>query len=84
MSETVETNTATTTTQEQEIEEVIKGLEQYRERIVNETLEHAKKVKIPKAKAMAKLEKHPELSKIDQALNELRSATQHETQQPTA
>ncbi|MGD1809762.1 acetyltransferase [Dapis sp. BLCC M126] len=84
MSETLEANTATSTTQEQEIEEVIKGLEQYRERIVNEALEHAKKVKIPKAKVMAKLEQHPELSKIDQALNQLRSATQNQTQQPTA
>ncbi|MGD1700500.1 acetyltransferase [Dapis sp. BLCC M229] len=84
MSETLEVNTATPTTQEQEIEEVIKGLEQYRERIVNETLEHAKKVKISKAKVMAKLEQHPELSKIDLALNQLRSATQNQTQQPTA
>lgn len=76
--------TSEPTTQEQEIEEVIKGLEQYRERIINTTLEHAKKVKIPKAKVMAKLEQHPELSKIDQALNELRSATQYQTQQPRA
>ena len=84
MSETLEVNTATPKTQEQEIEEVIKGLEQYRERIVNETLEHAKKVKISKAKVMAKLEQHPELSKIDAALNQLRSATENQTQQPTA
>ena len=83
MSETLEANTATAKTQEQEIEEVITGLEQYRERIINDTLEHAKKVKIPKAKVMAKLEQHPELSKIDKALNELRSATQNPTQQPT-
>ena len=76
MSETLKANTSVPTTQEKEIEEVIKGLEQYRERIINETLEQAKKVKIPKAKAMANLEQHPELSKIDQALNELRSATQ--------
>ncbi|MCL2931673.1 MAG: acetyltransferase [Trichodesmium sp. MAG_R03] len=84
MSETSEANTSEPTTQEQEIEEIIKGLEQYRERIINETLEHAKKVKIPKAKVMAKLEQHPELSKIDQALNELRSATQYQTQQHRA
>ncbi len=83
MSETLEANTETPTTQEQEIEEIITGLEQYRERIVNETLEHAKKVKIPKAKVMAKLEQHPELSKIDAALKDLRSATQNQSQQPT-
>jgi len=76
--------TSEPTTQEQEIEEIIKGLEQYRERIINETLKHGKKVKIPKAKVMAKLEQHPELSKIDQALNELRSSTQYQTQQPRA
>ena len=83
MSETLEANTATPKTQEQEIEEVIRGLEQYKERIVNETLEHAKKVKIPKAKVMAKLEEHPELSKINGALNQLRSAMQNQTEQPT-
>lgn len=76
MSETIEANTSVPTTQE--IEEVIKGLEQYRERIVNETIEAAKKVKMSKAKVMAKLEKHPDLSRIDQALKELR------LQQPTA
>ncbi len=84
MSETLEVNTATPKTQEQEIEEVIKGLEQYRERIVNETLEHAKKAKISKAQVMANLEQHPELSKIDQALNQLRPSTENPTQQPTA
>ncbi|MGD1712193.1 acetyltransferase [Dapis sp. BLCC M172] len=83
MSETLEANTETAKTQEQEIEEVIKGLEQYRERIVNETLEHAKKVKMPKAKVMAKLEQHPELSKIDGYLNQLRPTTENQTQQPT-
>lgn len=76
MSETPEANTSTPGMQE--IQEVIGELEQYRERIVNETLEMAKKVKMPKAKAMAQLENHPELSRIDEALKELRS------QQPTA
>lgn len=76
MSETVEANNSAPTTQE--IEEVIKELEQYRERIVNETIEMAKKVKMPKKKVMANLEQHPELSRIDEALKELRS------QQPTS
>jgi len=84
MSETLETNTSAPKTEEQEREEVIKELEQYRERIINQTLEHAKKAKISKAKAMANLEQHPELSKIDRALNDLRSPTQNQTQQPTA
>ncbi|NEP81677.1 MAG: acetyltransferase [Okeania sp. SIO3C4] len=75
MSETIEANTSTPTTQE--IEEVITGLEQLKERIVNETIEAAKKVKMSKAKVMAKLEQHPELSFIDKTLKELR------LQQPT-
>lgn len=41
MSETIEANTSTP--KAQEIEEVITGLEQYRERIVNDTIETAKK-----------------------------------------
>lgn len=76
MSETIEANTSTPTTQE--IEEVITGLEQLKERIVNDTIKEAKKVKMPKAKVMAKLEAHPELSFIDKTLKDLRS------QQPTA
>ncbi|NEQ35317.1 MAG: acetyltransferase [Okeania sp. SIO3I5] len=83
MSETLEANTSAPITQEQEIEEIIKGLEQYRERLINQTLEHAKKAKVSKAQTMAALEQHPELSKIDQALKDLRSPTQNQTQQPT-
>ncbi|WP_287272831.1 MULTISPECIES: phycobilisome protein [unclassified Okeania] len=75
MSETIEANTSTPKVQE--IEEVITGLEQLKERIVNDTIETAKKVKMPKAKVMAKLEQHPELSFIDKTLKELR------LQQPT-
>ncbi|MGB3514068.1 MAG: acetyltransferase [Microcoleaceae cyanobacterium] len=76
MTGTVEANNSAPTTEE--IEEVIKELEQYRERIVNDTIEMAKKVKMPKAKVMANLEQNPELSRIDGALKELRS------QQPTS
>ena len=54
MSETLKANTSVPTTQEKEIEEVIKGLEQYRERIINETLEQAKKVKILKGRPPTK------------------------------
>ncbi|MDJ0555071.1 MAG: acetyltransferase [Microcoleaceae cyanobacterium MO_207.B10] len=75
MSETSAANTPAPTAEE--IEVVIKELEAYRERIVNENLEAAKKVKMSKPKVMANLDKNPELSRIDQALKELRS------QQPT-
>ncbi|NEP01790.1 MAG: acetyltransferase [Symploca sp. SIO2E9] len=57
----------------QQVEEVIAGLEQYRERIINDSLEMAKKVKLPKKQVMAKLEQHPEIAKIDQALKNVRS-----------
>jgi hypothetical protein len=54
----------------QEIAEVIAELEEYRERLVNETMETAKKAKMMKATAMTQLE--PELSKIDAALANLK------------
>jgi hypothetical protein len=54
----------------QEIAEVIAELEEYRERLVNETMETAKKAKMMKATAMTQLE--PELAKIDAALANLK------------
>ncbi|AFZ03848.1 hypothetical protein [Calothrix sp. PCC 6303] len=54
----------------QEIAEVITELEEYRERLVNETMETAKKAKMMKATAMAQLE--PELATIDAALENLK------------
>jgi capsule polysaccharide export protein KpsE/RkpR len=54
----------------QEIAEVIAELEEYRERLVNETMETAKKAKMMKATAMGQLE--PELAKIDAALANLK------------
>jgi len=54
----------------QEIAEVIAELEQYRDRLIADTTETAKKAKMMKSAVMAQLE--PELIKIDKALEQLR------------
>jgi hypothetical protein len=54
----------------QELVEVITELEQYRERLLTETLENAKKAKMQKSAVMAQLE--PELAKIDAMLTSLK------------
>ena len=54
----------------EEIAEMIADLEQYRERIVNETLAMAQRAKIMKSQALARLE--PNLVKIDTTLQALR------------
>jgi hypothetical protein len=54
----------------EEIAEMIADLEQYRERIVNETLAMAQRAKIMKTQALARLE--PNLVKIDTTLQSLR------------
>ncbi|MBD2152258.1 hypothetical protein H6F44_19365 [Pseudanabaena sp. FACHB-1277] len=54
----------------EEIAEMIADLEQYRERIVNETLAMAQRAKIMKTQALARLE--PNLAKIDTTLQSLR------------
>ncbi|MGB7444466.1 MAG: hypothetical protein WA919_25660 [Coleofasciculaceae cyanobacterium] len=59
----------------QELAEVVAELEQYRERLVNDTLAMAKRVKTLRKTALAQLE--PELTKIDatlQALHEQQAA----------
>ena len=53
-----------------ELAEVITELEQYRERLVNDTLDAAKRAKMMKATVMATLE--PELAQIDATLQNLR------------
>ncbi|MDZ7992416.1 MAG: hypothetical protein RM022_007600 [Nostoc sp. EfeVER01] len=70
MDETSELTTANNITA-QDVAEVIAELEQYRERLVQETTETAKRAKLMKVSVMAKLE--PELAKIDSALQELRN-----------
>ncbi|MFN6559383.1 MAG: hypothetical protein RMY28_006195 [Nostoc sp. ChiSLP01] len=69
MDETSELTTNDVTTQD--IAEVIAELELYRERLVQETTETAKRAKLMRVSVMAKLE--PELAKIDAALQELRN-----------
>ncbi|MEH2115796.1 hypothetical protein [Nostoc sp.] len=69
MDETSELTTINNVTA-QDVAEVIAELEQYRERLVQETTETAKRAKLMKVSVMAKLE--PELAKIDSALQELR------------
>jgi hypothetical protein len=54
----------------QEVAELIAEFEQYRERLVSETIETAQKAKLMKKTVMSQLE--PELAKIDAALEALR------------
>ncbi|MBN3882764.1 MULTISPECIES: hypothetical protein [unclassified Nostoc] len=69
MDETSELTTTDNVTA-QDVAEVIAELEQYRERLIQETTETAKRAKLMRVNVMAKLE--PELVKIDSALQELR------------
>jgi DNA-binding protein YbaB len=70
MNETSELTTTNDVTAE-DIAEMIAELEQYRERLVQETTETAKRAKLMRVSMMAQLE--PELVKIDSALQELRN-----------
>ncbi|MCW5314732.1 hypothetical protein GTQ43_13240 [Nostoc sp. KVJ3] len=70
MDETSELTTTDNITP-QDVAEVIAELELYRERLIQETTETAKRAKLMRVNVMAKLE--PELSKIDSALQELRN-----------
>lgn len=54
----------------EELSAIITELEQYRERLVNDTLSMAQRAKIMKAKALAQLE--PSLAQIDANLEALR------------
>jgi hypothetical protein len=54
----------------QELAEAIADLEQYRERLVNDTLSMAQRAKVMRATALANLE--PELGRIDATLQALR------------
>jgi hypothetical protein len=53
----------------QQLAETIAEFEQYRERLVNETIETAKRAKLMKSAVMAQLE--PELAKIDATIKAL-------------
>lgn len=67
------TDTAPATTQD--IAEVIAELEQYRDRLIEESTETAKKAKLTKSMLTAQLD--PELAKIETALAQLRSQIQN-------
>jgi hypothetical protein len=54
----------------EDLAEVISEMEKYRDRLVNETMEAAKKAKLSKKATMAKLE--PQLADIDAKLQLLR------------
>ena len=55
------------------IAEVISELEQYRSRIIEDTMAMAKQAKIMRSKAQANIENHPEIAKIDAILSDLHS-----------
>jgi microcompartment protein CcmL/EutN len=63
-------DTTTALPTEAELVEMITELEQYRERLVTETEETAKRAKLMKSAVMAQLA--PELAQIDAALQQLR------------
>ena len=63
----------------EELTEMITDLEQYRERIVSDTLAMAQKAKIMKSQALANLQ--PNLAKIDATLESLR---QHQSKSTVA
>lgn len=67
ISELITTNNVTA----QDIAEALAELEEYRERLVKETTETAKRAKLMRVSVMGKLK--PELAKIDSALEELRN-----------
>ena len=67
------TETTNSTASREEIETVITELEEYRARIVESLLQMAKKVKFSQKKAMQDLKSHPQITRIDAALEQLRS-----------
>ena len=56
-----------------EIEEMIVELEQYRERLVEDLLQMAKKIKLSKKAVDKNITEHPEIVRIDEVLAQLRS-----------
>ncbi|NEP20317.1 MAG: hypothetical protein F6J97_26130 [Leptolyngbya sp. SIO4C1] len=55
----------------EEVNELLQEYEQYRERLVKDTVDAAKRAKMPKQETMAKLE--PQLVKIDAAIEQLKA-----------
>ena len=73
MAEPQESTTTDQSTAE-EVAALIVEFEQYRERLLNDTFDAAKKAKMSKKETMANLE--PELAKIDAALESLKAQQQ--------
>ena len=71
MTETTDVQNNTTSPSVEELVEVIEQFEQYRERLLTDSLETAKRAKMKKSDIMAQIE--PELNKIDSALEQLRA-----------
>ena len=55
------------------ISQAIAELEEYRQRLIDDTIAIAKKVKASKRDTMARLEQHPEIIKIDKMIEEFRA-----------
>ncbi|MEL7035038.1 MAG: hypothetical protein AAFO04_05380 [Cyanobacteria bacterium J06592_8] len=70
MTETTENQTTLDQASLQEVTELIQEYETYRERLLNQTLEAAKRAKLSKAGTMSQLE--PQLAHIDSVLKQLR------------
>ncbi len=65
------TETSNSTVTPEELAEVIQEFEQYRERLLNDTMETAKKAKLSKKQVMEQLQ--PQLDQIDSKLEALRN-----------
>jgi hypothetical protein len=57
----------------EEIEQAITELERYRERIVNDLFQAARRVEISHKKTMAKIGKNPEILRIDAEIEKLQA-----------
>ncbi len=55
------------------ISQAIAELEEYRQRLIDDTIAIAKKVKASKKDTMARLEEHPEIVKIDKMIEDFRA-----------
>ena len=65
------TETSNSTVTPEELAELIQEFEQYRERLLNDTLETAKKAKLSKKQVKTQLQ--PQLDQIDSKLEALRN-----------
>lgn len=64
--------TVNTTATSDEVEAVIAELEAYRQRLVDDTMDIARKIKLPKKAAQAQVDSHPEIAKVTQLIQGLR------------